>query len=103
MMREFNQKKRWNNIKNSWWFTLVTVCLVLVLSISVIRMYAGYRFAKRHLREREQAYAELQAKEAELQENVSKLSTPEGLEEVLREKYRAVKEGEELIIILDEK
>lgn len=101
-MKEFSAKRKWYNIQQSWWFSLVLLCLTLVLSISAIRMYAGYRYAKRHVAERVAEHDQLLQKKLELEENVKKLSTPEGLEEVLREKYRAVKEGEELVVILDE-
>jgi cell division protein FtsB len=101
-MKEFSAKRTWYSVTSSWWFLLVMTCIMLVLAISVIKLASGYRYVKQHTQKRQDELESLKHKEQELAHNVQKLNTNEGLEEVLREKYRAVKEGEELIIILDE-
>jgi len=45
----------------------------------------------------------LKAREDNLTAQVEKLSTPEGIEESIREKFRVVKEGEGLIVIVNDK
>ncbi len=44
----------------------------------------------------------LHNRETELSTDISKLKTPEGIEEVIREKFRVVKEGEGVVMIVDE-
>ena len=45
----------------------------------------------------------LKAREDNLTAQVERLSTPEGIEESIREKFRVVKEGEGLIVIVNDK
>jgi cell division protein FtsB len=44
----------------------------------------------------------LKAKEESLKKNIIKLETEEGKEEIIREKYQVAKEGEKMVIIVDE-
>ncbi len=44
---------------------------------------------------------ELKQKEQILNSNILKLKTEEGVEEIIREKYQVAKEGEKVIIIVD--
>ena len=43
----------------------------------------------------------LQSKEQNLQANIDDLKTERGVEEVIRDKFRVVKEGEDIIVIPD--
>jgi len=45
--------------------------------------------------------ANLQQQQQSLTDSISQLSTPEGIEAALREKYHAVKQGEEVAVIVD--
>lgn len=45
---------------------------------------------------------ELKERESLLSENISKLKTEEGREEVIRDKYQVAKEGEKMVIIVDQ-
>jgi cell division protein FtsB len=101
-MREFEGKRTWYMIRHSWWFSIALLCVMLLLLVSVLKMVGSYRYALRHRNERVRELGDLRKKQGELTENVQQLSTPEGLEEVLREKYRATRPGENLVIIIDE-
>ncbi len=102
-MREFQGIRRARMIKYSWWVALILCCVAIFLLVSVIKVYGSYRFAKKHQKEREEELDKLHENMASLKTDVELLKTQEGLEEVLREKYRAVKPGENLIILLDDK
>ncbi len=76
--------------------------LVSILAVySVIGMYGKYRKAAsaRELSEGERI--ELEQKHVALSESTEHLGTPRGQEEELRSRYRAVRPGEELIVIVD--
>jgi len=45
---------------------------------------------------------DLKEKEVTLNENIAKLKTEEGQEEVIREKYQVAKPGEKMVVIVDE-
>ena len=44
----------------------------------------------------------LRQREASLNDSISKLTTDEGKEEIIREKYQVAKEGEKMVTIVDE-
>lgn len=102
-MKEFRGARRAKMMKYSWWVALILCCVAAFLLVSVIKIYGSYRFAKKHQKERQEELAKLNENMAGLKTDVNLLQTSEGLEEVLREKYRAVKPGENLIILLDDK
>ncbi len=77
--------------------------LFSVLAVySVIGMYSKYRKAASARELSEQERAELAEKHAALAESTERLGTPRGQEEELRSRYRAVRPGEELIVIVDD-
>jgi len=45
---------------------------------------------------------ELKKRESSLSLDISKLKTEEGQEEIIREKYQVAKEGEKMVIIVEE-
>lgn len=73
----------------------------------VIAAWSFYPVARlQYSEEREQARLEaelegLQERNSELREQVDRLKTPEGVEEVARESLGMVKEGENLVVIVD--
>ncbi len=50
----------------------------------------------------ERRIAELNEKQVDLEAKILELSTEEGIDTLIREKYRVAKEGEQLVIILNE-
>jgi len=82
----------------------------LVLLFCVLILF-GYKIIDLIQKERETAYKKnlildkidsLQGRESSLSLDISKLETEEGKEEVIREKYQVAKEGEKMVIIVDE-
>lgn len=87
-------------------FSKVGIGIVLVLAVLVSRgawnVYEKERITRAKLAEAEHELAELQVREAELEENLKMLDTPEGIEEEIRTTYGFAKEGEEVLVILEE-
>lgn len=78
--------------------------LVVVLTVLIHSTYSS--FLKR--KEAQQAYASykeefnrLQAKKLELEAEIKDLSTPRGREEEYRQRYNVVRDGEQLIRIVE--
>ncbi len=51
----------------------------------------------------ENKVAELQQKKEKLSSNIAKLKTDQGVEESIREKYGLAKEGEDVIVVVEDK
>ena len=92
--------------KTSWLARPAVVCILFLIAVlavySVFGMYGKYRHtaAARDISQAERT--ELEAKHAALAESTERLGTERGQEEELRSRYRAVRPGEELIVIVDD-
>lgn len=75
--------------------------------VVVIAAWSFYPVARlQYSEEREQARLEaeldgLKERNADLREQVDRLKTPEGVEEIARENLGMVKEGENLVVVVD--
>lgn len=92
--------------KKSWTQSpLLAIFLVILLawgSFVVYRMFTKYREA---VGLRNQFQSELDAlhqKQGELSEKITNLSTDRGLEAEVRNRYRVIRPGEQLVIVVDD-
>lgn len=78
----------------------LTIALLILISsvVQLARKQAGVRSSIRQLKAEHSALLE---KEQDLEAVINYLQTPEGKEQALRDKYRLVKPGEDLVIITD--
>lgn len=87
------------------WQRLGIIALLIVLLLALSSVWDVYHKEResRLLREQsEREAAELSKQIADLHQNIAKLQTVRGKEEVLREQYNVGKQGEQLIIIVDQ-
>ncbi len=102
-MRNFQQKKGWIEIIESWPVIIFLFVLVIFFAWGVMG-FMGKMFATRENREVAQnRLVELENKKERLTIEISKLQTETGKEENIREKFGLAKEGEGLIVIVDDK
>ena len=92
--------------KKKTWFHSPVVAIVLIIAIafgvvSVIKIYSKEKEAVRLRNDYQRQVDEANAKQTDLGTKISNLSTPRGQEEEVREKYRVVKPGEQLVIVVD--
>lgn len=83
---------------------LVLVGLLFVLGLAIKATWSIYHKTVIETEKLSQASAELarlEVQKKDLEEEVKRLSTDQGIEAELRTKYRAVKEGESVAVILD--
>lgn len=81
----------------------VLLCLCLVLGYSTIGVLGKRRQAKETVLRARKEKEQLLGREQALVSDIEKLSTTEGKEEIIRNKYRAHKEGEGLIVVTGNK
>lgn len=102
-MRNFQQKKGWIEIIESWPVIIFLFVLVLFFAWGVMG-FMGKMMATRENREVAQnRLTELENKKERLTIEIAKLETETGKEENIREKFGLAKEGEGLIVIVDDK
>lgn len=101
-MRNFQQKRGWRNIIESW-PVIILLCLVLLVFGFGVVGFMGKMAATRENREiAENKLAELQSEKARLTLDIANLKTDRGVEENIREKFGFGKEGEDLIVVVDD-
>ncbi|MDO8522409.1 MAG: hypothetical protein Q7S08_03935 [bacterium] len=83
---------------------LFLALLVLLIAVAISGVWKAYRKEQESLslrREAEVQLADLAKRKAQLETDISKLNTPRGMEDALREQYLLARSGENLIIIVD--
>lgn len=101
-MAEFKRKD-----KNHFWYSpIVLSVLFLFFLISLYRISILYKKERETQEKKNQAMGQLdslKSREESLSKDIANLNTTEGVESVIREKYQVAKEGEKMVIIVDEK
>ncbi|MFA6889040.1 MAG: septum formation initiator family protein, partial [Candidatus Woesearchaeota archaeon] len=100
-MAEFNRKKM-----HSFWYSplalLVLFFILVVFAYSII----GLIEKEREVSEKKDLVLSqidtLRNRENLITKDIEKLKTSEGIEETIRDKYQVVKEGEKMVVIVDQ-
>ncbi len=82
-----------------WIGFLLIVCVLL--GLSTFRMYKKYVHAQQIKNDYYKELLQVQNHATELKNNIDALSTDRGKETEIRDRYRVVKEGEQMILIVD--
>lgn len=102
-MLEFQEKKKIRRIAYSRPILAVLVIFLIIFANAAYGMYNKYMETGENsdiaLREK----AGMKAKQTELESRLEQLKTDRGVEEEIRKKFRVVKEGEGVIIVVDNK
>jgi len=80
----------------------VAVILLGILGYSLIAMIPKQKRAETAKREAEMELRELEEKKTSLEQEISLLSSDFGREKAFREKFGVVKEGEEIVVLVDD-
>lgn len=90
----------------TFWYLPITLILLFLLlvffiykTVDLIRK-EGQTAQKRELMEKE--ISSLNERKLSLENDILKLETEEGKEEIIREKYQVAKEGEKMVIIVED-
>ena len=87
-------------------YSRITLALLLIIVALLLRgsigVYKKERLTRENLEKSEIEYQELQKREEFLREETESLNTKQGIERAIRERFGLAKEGEKVIILLDE-
>ncbi len=103
MIGSFQKKRGWKNILQSKPVLAVLGILVLVFAWGVIGFMRKMQITAENKKIVEDKVLELQKEKEKLSSDISKLKTENGIEESIREKFGLAKEGEGVIVIVDDK
>ncbi len=85
------------------WGTLAIFLIVTILGIKgVFEMYSKESLSRERLVAAQKEQSDFKARHSSLSQSVSFLETDEGVESELRKKYRVIKPGEEVVLVVDD-
>ncbi len=102
-MRNFQQKRGWKEIIESWPVVIFLGILLLFFAWGVVGFMGKMSATKDNKEIAENQLVELEAKHERLTAEIAKLETEGGVEENIREKFGYAKEGEGLIVVVEDK
>ncbi len=101
-MRNLGNQHKWRSIMQSRPFLIALLVLVLIFAWSVLGFWIKMRETGKNRRIIEAKVVELRQEKERLSADIAKLSTQAGVEDSIREKFGLAKEGEELIVVVDD-
>ncbi|MFA6274399.1 MAG: septum formation initiator family protein [Candidatus Paceibacterota bacterium] len=102
-MRNFQKKNKLKNILQSKPVLIFLVILVFVFAWSAIGLISKAKETAKNKKIAETKIEELLKQKEKLTSDIEKLNTEKGVEESIREKFGWAKEGENLIVVVDDK
>ncbi len=102
-MRNFQEKRIFKNIIQSWPVLIFLSILLVFFAFGIFRFMMKMGETVKNRKLAETRILELQESKEKLSNDIMNLKTKKGLEENIREKFGLAKEGEGLIIVVDNK
>ncbi len=100
-MSEFNRKKT-----DSFWYSpfviLILFCFLILFAYNIVGLVEKERETTKKKDIILSNIEVLNKREQSLSSDIEKLKTEEGVEETIRDKYQVVKEGEKMVVIVDQ-
>lgn len=100
-MSEFNRKNK-HNFWHSPLVLIVLFCILVLFAYNIVGLIKKERETNQKKNIILSNIESLRNREKSLSSDIEKLKTDEGVEETIRDKYQVVKEGEKMVVIVDE-
>lgn len=97
---DFHERRKLKSRLFSWPAIAVLLALTIPLGFSVFERYEKERETATKRAERAQELAEHQVRAAALEAKVAYIESERGIEEEIRERYDAVREGERAVVVM---
>ncbi len=102
-MRNFQQKGGWRNIFESKPFLILLGFFILFFAWSVLGFWNKMQDTSKNKKIVENKVAQLQQQKEKLSKDIDSLKTDEGKEKFFRENLGLAKEGEDMIVVVEDK
>ena len=101
MDHNFKERNKVNRIIYSWPSIFVLLLIILFLVKNIFGIYQGKKQSSINREHSELVFVELEDKSNLIKEEIKLLKTEKGIEKEIRDKFRVVKEGEQMAIIIN--
>jgi cell division protein FtsB len=102
-MRNFQQKSGFKYFMQSKPALVVLIILVLTFAWNIVGLLSKMNETAKNRKAVEEKITEMEKVRVQLSADISSLNTDKGIEESIREKFGFAKEGEGMIVIVDDK
>jgi len=102
-MKDFQKRGKWEYVMQSKPFLIFFGVLILFFIFSMFGFMNKMEDTSKNRKIAEDRILELEKSKEKLNSEISKLKTEKGVEESIREKFGLAKEGENMILVVDEK
>ena len=102
-MRSFQKRGKLRQVMQSKLFLIFLGVVIIVFSFSIFSFMNKMEETVKNKKIIEDKIAELEKSKEKLNSDIAKLRTESGIEENIREKFGLAKEGENMILIVDDK
>ena len=102
-MINFQQKRRLRNIMHSKPVLVFLGVLIIIFAWGVISFMGKMRMTIENRKIAENKLLELEKRKEKLSSDIFRLNTPGGVEESIRLKFGLAKEGEDVIVVVEDK
>ncbi len=100
-MAQFNRKNKYN-FWHSPLILMILFCVIVVFAYNMIGLIQKERETNRNKIAELNKIEDLRKRETNLNLEINKLNTEEGVEESIRDKFQVVKPGEKMVVIVDD-
>ena len=100
-MLDFQQKKKMRRMVYSKVSVVVLLLVTLLLLKGGVSMYQKEKQSRQNMIEVENKLANAKLRQAELENNLNRLNSPDGVENEIRTKYNVKKAGEEVVLVVE--
>jgi cell division protein FtsB len=101
-MARFEKRRKFENFFYTRTAVVILALVAVLFGLSVISVFEKRHEAAQNAHEAEYEVQTLSARQAKTEQSIKTLNTDAGVEEAIRNKYRAAKDGEGLVVIMDQ-
>lgn len=102
LMREFSQKRRYKQMMYSFPVLLILLLILFFIAKGSFGIYQKYSLSKNELNSSKEDLVILEEKKNYIHQKVEKLKTETGIEKEIRSKFNVAREGEKMVVIVDD-
>jgi cell division protein FtsB len=101
-MIDFQKKKKIKNIVHSPVFIIILFIILMILMRAIFSVYQKQSVSEINLNKERIEYQKMSQRKEKLVSSIDYLKTDDGVESEIRTKFRLVKEGESVVVIVND-
>ncbi len=99
---DFEQKRKLKRVMYSRTMLVVLLVVLVLVSKGTWNVYGKMESSRENFEKSERELEKLKTRQSALANQIDYLKTDQGIESEIRQKFRVVKEGEEIAVIVDD-